>query len=428
MLTNTCRRTLVGVLAGAATVALVLGAPPATNVASLAVKGRSNTTPWVAAAGDFVAVAWGASAAGETDVFVAVSRDAGDTFGAPIQVNTVAGEAFLGGELPPRVALVPAGSADPEIAVLWTARGDATELKAARSHDGGRTFDAPITLQSAGAPGDRGWPALAVDSEGTAHAIWLDHRGLAAGGAAAGHGGHQSGAAHDGVAMAQKSGLYYASTGPTTAERELARGVCYCCKTALAVGPDGALYAAWRHVYPGNLRDIAFTVSRDGGRTFSDPVRVSEDDWAINGCPDDGPAIAVDDGGTVHIVWPTVIGGANPEGALFYASSTDGRAFTARTRIPTLGSPKPSHPQIAVDAAGRIVVAWDEIVQGSRIASAREVERQPGGRVHFGPVVTVAPEGPAMYPVLASTGSGVVAAWATGGGSSVIQARALDLP
>jgi len=27
-------------------------------------------------------------------------------------------------------------------------------------------------------------------------------------------------------------------------------------------------FAAWRHVYPGNIRDIAFTVSRDGGRTL----------------------------------------------------------------------------------------------------------------------------------------------------------------
>ena len=46
----------------------------------------------------------------------------------------------------------------------------------------------------------------------------------------------------------------------------LTGGVCYCCKTALAVGADGAIYAAWRHVYPGNMRDIAFTLSRDGGQ------------------------------------------------------------------------------------------------------------------------------------------------------------------
>ena len=74
--------------------------------------------------------------------------------------------------------------------------------------------------------------------------------------------------------MAQKSGLYYAASaggGRCPPERALAMGVCYCCKTALAAGADGALFAAWRHVYPGNLRDIAFSVSRDSGRTFSAP-------------------------------------------------------------------------------------------------------------------------------------------------------------
>ena len=126
-----------------------------------------------------------------------------------------------------------------------------------------------MELQGAGAEGDRGWPSLALDSRGTAHAIWLDHRGLAAARVAGASRDHKS-AAHDGVAMAQKSALYYAAgTGSPTTGRELAKGVCYCCKTALAAGADQTVYAAWRHVYPGNIRDIAFTVSRDGGRSFA---------------------------------------------------------------------------------------------------------------------------------------------------------------
>jgi hypothetical protein len=83
------RRTVVATLAAAATIALILRAGSSADTASLVVKGRSNTTPWVAAAGPFVAVAWGASTDGKTDVFVAVSRDAGRSFGLPVQVNTV---------------------------------------------------------------------------------------------------------------------------------------------------------------------------------------------------------------------------------------------------------------------------------------------------------------------------------------------------
>ena len=201
--------------------------------------------------------------------------------------------------------------------------------------------------------------------------------------------------------MAQKSGLYYAASGETaTPDRELFKGVCYCCKTALGVGPDGVLYAAWRHVYQGNVRDIAFTMSKDGGRSFSTPVRVSEDKWELNGCPDDGPAMAVDAQGTVHLAWPTVIGGSDPEGALFYASSSDGHTFTPRVRIPTLGSPKPSHPQITIDASGPIVVAWDEAMNGRRAALARALNRDANRRVTFGDVVTLASDGASTYPSL----------------------------
>ena len=421
-----------------------------TGLVTLAVKDRVNTTPWVAAAGSFVAVAWGASLDGKGDVYVAVSRDGGQTFGQPVQVNAIAGEARLGGEIPPRVAVLPGnGSVDPELAVVWNARAETTSIKTARSRDGGRTFDAPLGLQTAGVPGDRGWMALTLDRRGVAHTIWLDHRGLAAD-RAQGHAGHKQAGEHDGVAMAQRSGLYYAAAGESSlSERELFKGVCYCCKTALGAGPGGELYAAWRHVYPGNIRDIAFAMSQDRGRTFSAPLRVSEDRWELNGCPDDGPAMAVDARGTVHLVWPTVIGGANPEGALFYASSRDGRSFTPRARVPTLGSPKPSHPQIVVDTAGRVIVAWDEAVNGRRVAAARVLNHEQRGDkpsafaqsasadrrslgggwsgLSFGEPITLAVEGASTYPVLAATDRGVIAAWTTGGESSVVRARLLPL-
>ena len=401
----------------------------ASGPTSLAIPGRSNATPWVASHGPFVAVVWGASAEGKTDVFVAVSRDSGASFGRPVQVNTIAGEARLGGELPPRVALMPGQASTPEMVVLWTARGAATAIRTARSHDGGRTFEPAVTLQAQAAPGDRGWPSLALDTRGTAHALWLDHRGLASSRASgAARATQTDGASHDGVAMAQKSGVYYAAADETaTGERELAKGVCYCCKTTLAAGPDGSLYAAWRHVYPGNLRDIAFTSSGDGGRTFAPPVRVSEDGWAINGCPDDGPALAVDRTGTVHLVWPTVLDGPTPEGALFYATTRYGRAFTPRRRIPTSGRARPSHPQIVVDG-GRVIVAWDESANGERVAIAREVKDQPTPGLEVGPLVRLSTDGPALYPVMAATPSGLLAVWASGGPASVVRARAISLP
>ena len=395
------------------------------------VPGRANATPSIAAAGSFVAVAWGASAGGKADVFVAVSRDGGTTFGSAVHVNTVPGEARLNGEMPPRVALgSSSGSSLPEIAVLWTARGAATEIKVARSRNGGRTFEKPMSLQSPGAAGDRGWPSLALDGSGRLQAIWLDHRNLAAARAArGGASGHKPGAPHDGVAMAQSSSLYHASIdGSSATEREVAKGVCYCCKTALASGPNGTLFAAWRHVYPGSFRDMAFATSRDGGRSFSAPVRVSEDGWAIDACPDDGPAMAVEPSGTVHLAWPTVIGGDNPRGAIFYATTRDGQIFTKRQQVETLGGPKPSHPQIVVDSRRRVFVAWDEFANGRQTAALREVRVDATGKATFSRIVTLSSAESGAYPALASTGTRVVAVWATGGERSTIQLSVVALP
>jgi hypothetical protein len=399
----------------------------------LAIAGRTNAAPWIAAEGPFVAVAWGASGKdAKNDVFVATSRNGGRSFGPPVQVNTIAGEARLGGEMPPRVALSRrSGRHEPEIVVLWTARGTGTSIKLARSKDGGRTFLPSEELQAATAAGDRGWPALALDRRGGAHAVWLDHRGLAAPGAKPHV--HDPARPRDGAAP-PRSGLFFASAGtaPLREEREVATGVCYCCKTALAVGQDGATYAAWRQVYPGNLRDIAFTTSRDGGRSFSAPSRVSEDGWEINGCPDDGPSMAIAGAGVVHIVWPTVVAsGGSLEGALFHASTRDGRTFTTRTRIPTMGSLKPSHPQVVVEPVGgqeRLVVAWDEVIGGRRTAFARAIRPGRGGQIAFSPPEELSQREGGMYPVLASTVNGVLAAWTSGSGeTSSIAIRAVTL-
>ena len=78
-------------------------------------------------------------------------------------MNAVEGDARLGGELPPRVGLAARGGQDPEIVVAYGAQAAGTEIRVARSLDGGRTFAHTRALQAAGASGDRGWHAMALD-------------------------------------------------------------------------------------------------------------------------------------------------------------------------------------------------------------------------------------------------------------------------
>jgi hypothetical protein len=397
-------RTALIVLLSALTLAAETA--PATN--TLAVPNHVNSTPWVAAKGRFVAVAWGAAANGKGDIVLAVSRDGGQTFSTPVRVNSVEGDARISGEIAPRVALLArSGAADPLITVTWNAKDGTTQIRTARSRDGGRTFVEEMNLQTKGAIGDRGWQASTLDSRGSLHTIWLDHRAMAAAKAAGDHSAHKG--EHDGVAMAQRSGLYYAADG--VPERELFKGVCYCCKTAIATGPKGQIYAAWRHVFAGNMRDMGFTASRDGGKTFSPLVRVSQDGWSINGCPDDGPAMAVDAAGTVHLVWPTV---KNEAGVILYATSRNDAAFSIPARVPTLGGPKPSHPQVVVDGRGRVFIAWDEVTAGVRRAAVVPITTSASAAPKFGTPALIAETAPSSYPVLAAVDGGLIAAWTSG--------------
>lgn len=413
-------------LAGAIAVMATLAGRPAAQApavpaaVTLAVPGRTNVAPWIASQGRFVAVAWGAQLAGKWDVFVATSDDEGATFSAPSRVNAVEGDARISGEIPPRVALhQPAGASRPEVVVAWNAKDRGTEIKIARSRDFGRTFSTSQSLQAPGAAGDRGWHALTVDAAGAAHVVWLDHRGLAEASAKADAkaGGMNHGAAddHDGVAMAMKSRLHYAvvpGDGAAGREQILAPGVCYCCKTALVATGRGVL-AAWRHVYAGNLRDIGFTWLGTPAAAAA-PARVSEDGWAINGCPDDGPALALGAGDRVHIVWPTVIPGDEPTGALFHATMRDAATFGPRQRVPTLGAPKPSHPQVVVDGTGRVFVTWDEMQAGVRTAALVSATTDASGALTFARPAPLAPGGPTQYPVMAPLARGVVVTWVAG--------------
>ena len=82
------RPDMVAFLAILVTAVLVVQAAPPADTVSLAVPGRSNSTPSVAAAGSFVAVAWGASSAGNRTSSWPSATTVAELWW-PVQVNTV---------------------------------------------------------------------------------------------------------------------------------------------------------------------------------------------------------------------------------------------------------------------------------------------------------------------------------------------------
>jgi len=367
----------------------------------LGVPDAVNNSVSLAAAGSEVVVAWAARSGAATDVYAAWSRDGGVTFGEPARVNDIAGDARVSGEQAPRVAL---GAATE---VVWVSRQDgASVVRAAKARTAERRFEPATTVHAAGLTGARGWASLAVDKNAAVHVAWLDGRNAQAepaGAPATGHAGHKG----------MRQDLFQAVSWPdgTRSETRVATDVCFCCKTGVATAPDGTVYVAWRHIYPPNLRDMAVARSSDGGRTFGAPVRVSEDGWALDGCPDDGPSIAVDSRGVLHIAWPTLVPGSASGKGIFYSYSGDGgRTFAARVRLDAGAGA--AHPQLAV-GGDRVVVVWDQS-DGQRRIHSRTISGDPKAASWtpvLGQPTVLSGEQPAVYPVVAITPTATLVAW-----------------
>jgi len=395
-----------------------------TTSKTLAVADRTNANVSLAANGSVVAAVWAAAQqSGSTDIYAAVSRDGSATFGQPVRVNAKPGDAHVNGEQPPRVALRSRPSQLPEIVVVWTSKNDlGGTIVSARSSDGGQTFGPTTAIAGGEGPGNRGWENIAVDSVGHVHAVWLDHRELAKSASMthmAEHHVEPADSKKDAVATAQLSKLYTATLDDSSSSHPITGGVCYCCKTAITAGAQNDIYLAWRHVYPQNVRDMAFAESHDGGRTFSAPIRISEDKWQIEGCPEDGPALAVDARLQIHVVWPTLVNdgpNSQPSIGIFY-SSNSGRGFAQRQRVSTEGVPH--HPQIAV-TGDSIYLAWDELRNGRRQVVVAHRPLSAALDAKWSREV-VSADVPGTYPTILATGTGVIVAWTSNAPNSVIR-------
>jgi hypothetical protein len=294
------------------------------------------------------------------------------------------------GESPPKIAYASDGSLAALYVVGKVAPGKRFPLGAlrfARSPDGGRTWEQPVTITDDSAFGSHNFHALHIAHDGTIYAAWLDGR---------------SGQSHAFATRSEDGGKSWAPNRPISTGE-----ACPCCRTALATAPGGVVYAAWRAVLPGNIREIVVARSGDRGTTWGEPVRVQTDEWQVDACPHAGPALAVDSRNRLHVTWWS---GKEGAAGVFYARSDDGgKSFAHVTPLGTDEFSQPAHVQLAVGDSGVVAVAWDDgTLQTPRIAL--RISRDGGD--DFSPTHYASAEGrAASFPVLALDGKRLTVAW-----------------
>lgn len=152
-------------------------------------------------------------------------------------------------------------------------------------------------------------------------------------------------------------------------------GVCPCCPTNAVFGADGTLYVAFRNVRDG-YRDIAVCRKKAGQSAFEPAVVVVPPAWKFEGCPHDGPSLAIA-GGHLHIVWMDARSGTP---RCWYArAGLDELKFEA-CELNATAPGSQGNARLFADAAGGLHAVWEESLGADK-------EDAQSGHAHHAPQV-----------------------------------------
>jgi len=305
-------------------------------------------------------------------LFFTSSADRGETFATPrviatSDVHRVTSKS-RGQTITREVRMMPRlVSRGSELLLGWVEAVDgntAVQYFVARSGDGGQTFSQPVVAsRSEGARPT--YTSLAVGADGRIAASWLDNRRktqLPAAAVSTPDGQFES----DSLAHVPESG----------------KGVCPCCPTNVTFGPDGSLYLAFRNQQDG-FRDMWISRLPAGATEFEPPKPVVEPTWQFDGCPHDGPSLAVQND-RLTIAWMDARSG---QPRVYLGQGTAALDGFQNQEVDPAAIYSQGHPALA--AAGEtLLLAWDEGVgspAGERSAASDAAEAAaPAGHDHSG--------------------------------------------
>ena len=268
----------------------------------------------------------------------ATSNDGGQTFNNPIVIPQSSNIKPHSENLP-KVIFKPSG----EALAIWGAASSNKKNKYsgsiyyAQSFDDGVTWSAARPLVTDTAGYDQRYFDVSLLPNGEVGIIWLDNR-------------KDTGT--------EGSALYYAVTDGHKGfnhEKRIMQGCCQCCRTDLFVDSKSGIHVLYRGIVQDSIRDMVHIVSTNGGKTFSAPQRISNDNWVLNACPHTGPAMTENKDG-LHFTWYT---GGKKKGTFYTQSADNGQHFIQQDSVSGAGK----HPQLTADAADGLAIVWDEFVK-----------------------------------------------------------------
>ncbi|MGP0566637.1 sialidase family protein [Nitrospina sp. P1_D6] len=302
--------------------------------------GQGNSGQLSISASEAIKLLYAGKDKGKTSILYSHSHNMGDSFSPGHAVHPETEKVSSHGENGPQLETGPGI----EIYTTWDGNGD---VRFARSMDFGRSFTEPVRVNDDEGESFQSFFDTEVGPDGSVHVAWLDGRDK----------------------NTNKPGTFSLFTASskdrgTTFSRnvKIAGDICPCCRPAIAFGSSGEVFMAWRHVDEGHERVVVVASSKDGGKTWSDPVRVTKTGWVIDGCPHAGPTLRFING-KLYVAWYTAI---DRRATVRLAVSDDlGRSFKWVKEIQG-GVLDPTHPYIAEseDAAYIIFQGRDPNLEG----------------------------------------------------------------
>jgi len=162
-----------------------------------------------------------------------------------------------------------------------------------QSNDSGKHWSIENKLHSDSTKTEHGFVSLAPSNSDSFFVTWLDGRNTKST-------GHDHAHEANGGAM-QIRVAEILRNGDKRNEFELDSRTCDCCQTSTVFSEEGPI-VVWRDRSDQEIRDIYYSKLKDGN--WSKPKPVYQDNWKINGCPVNGPKVAVN-GGSVAVAWFT---------------------------------------------------------------------------------------------------------------------------